>query len=506
MKFAITILVILAIVSVLALFIGEFYPVKAFGPNWQDYWRQELGWSDWVYNLCLFFELQDPYRAWWYQILLGLLAISLLSCIIERLPMALKARKVPSVRTVDGVMDLQHTAKFTTTKSPDEIFKNLPSRFKYRKETEEDSTFIAGISGGIAHLGPIIAHTGLLCLAVGGLFASWMGFSTRISGLPGDVVTDPAFGFNVRIDTFKIEYYPLGLGQWVLVDDSFIGRIADRDGDDNFIIETRGQHQDKVTMSVASSRLKNKYNIQMDRGNIKDYITEATVLIDSAAVDSFKIEVNHPLRFRGFRFYQTSFDSENPRVSATIDSAIIQILKLPDNTPIDTVTITPESPFLLPNGMQLRLARFLPDFRISQAGAVSASMELRNPALRMEVYSDDSLKYYQWTFLKNPFQHNLPQAEYSFQVQQIFGYKGTAVYPTILEVKKNPGTSIIWLGFLLGTLGMLISFYVVTARLWCVIRKKEKVNYEVVVGGSAPKSQSIFDYHFQHWIKKLQSL
>ncbi|MBU0517463.1 cytochrome c biogenesis protein ResB [bacterium] len=506
MKFAVIILLILAIVSVLTLFIGEFYPVTEFGPNWQDYWSQELGWNDWVFNFCLFLELHDPYRAWWYQLLLATLSLSLLACIIERLPMALKAMKVPATRNGIGVKGLQSSASFTTNRTAEEIAAQLPARYRYQQDKSNGETRIAGIRGGLAHLGPIIAHSGLLLLAVGGLFGSWMGFGTRVSGLPGDVVTHPDFGFDVRIDTFKIEYYPLGLGQYVLVDDSFIGRIVSREGNDKFMLETRGPDQKMASMSVESSRLRNKYDIQMDRGNIKDYITEATVLIDSIPVDSFSIEVNHPLRFGGFRFYQTSFDTENPRVSGSIDSAYVQILKLPDNTPVDTVTIQPQIPLTLSDGNQLTLARFLPDFRLTQSGAVSASVELRNPALRMEVSSPDSVLYYQWTFLKNPFQHNLPEAAYSFQVLHIFGFQGRAVYPTILEVKKNPGTSLIWAGFILGTLGMMFAFYFVTSRLWCVIRKREQGDYEVIIGGSAPKNRAIFERCFQRWVKKLEAL
>ena len=61
MKFAIIVLVILAVVSVAALFLGEFYPVRASAPGWEEYWQHELGISDPVFKILTFFELHDPY-------------------------------------------------------------------------------------------------------------------------------------------------------------------------------------------------------------------------------------------------------------------------------------------------------------------------------------------------------------------------------------------------------------------------------------------------------------
>lgn len=86
MKFAIILLMVIAAVSVLSLFIGEFYPVKASGPGWQEFWRHELHMSQPVFSFLTFLQLQDPYHSWWYFILILLLAISLLACIIDRLP------------------------------------------------------------------------------------------------------------------------------------------------------------------------------------------------------------------------------------------------------------------------------------------------------------------------------------------------------------------------------------------------------------------------------------
>ena len=120
MKFAIIVLLILAIVSVIALFLGEFYPVRASGPGWQEFWRQQLGWSEPVFNLFVIFQLHEPFRSWWYRILLFLLSLSLFSCIIERIPITLKAMKLGSTRSGDDIEKMKLSAKFIV-KEPAEM-------------------------------------------------------------------------------------------------------------------------------------------------------------------------------------------------------------------------------------------------------------------------------------------------------------------------------------------------------------------------------------------------
>ena len=505
MKFAIIVLVVLAVVSVLSLFLGEFYPVRASGPGWQEFWRQELGMSRPLFNLFTFLELHDPYRSWWYQILLLLLSLSLAACIIERIPIALRAMRKPAPRSPDQVMELAVSRKFRVKTPAKNFMKRLPHSFRFTEKRADGEWRLSGLHGALAYFGPILTHSGLLCLALGGLFASWLGFSTRVGGLPGDILSDPGFDFQVRVDSFQIEYYPPGLGQYVLVDDSFIGKIVGRQGDDRFLLETMSPHREMVTIPVEKSRLRNQFDIEMDRGNIKDYITIATVIEDGEEVSRHRIEVNHPLRHKGYRFYQTSFDTENPRVEAHLDSALIEIKRLVDDTVLDTTFIFMNEPIALPDGSELVLADFLPDFRLDGSRASSASGELRNPAVLLEVHNGGREIYHQWSFLHNPFVHTSPEANYSFQLLDISGFKSNVTYSTILEVKKNPGTWLIWLGFILATLGLVLSFYLVPRRLWVVIKEDDKGTREVFMGGTSAKNPDLFARRFETWVQRLQS-
>lgn len=505
MKFAIIVLIVLAVVSVLSLFIGEFYPVKASGPGWQEFWRQKLGLSRPVFDFFTFLKLQDPYRSWWYQVLLLLLSFSLFACIIERIPIVMRAMKLGDPRGPDEVSKLPASKTFSVSAQPEQLFRRLPHMFRFRKVHQGDEWRLAGSHGALSNLGPILAHTGLLCLALGGLFASLLGFRTTVYGLPGDVLTDPGFNFAVRVDSFKIEYYPLGIGQWVLVDDSFIGKIVGREKGDRFQVETRSHSDQPTILMVDASEIKNQFDIQSDRGNIRDYISVLTVLENGEEVYKHRVEVNKPLRYKGYRFYQTSFDPDNPRVEAQIDSALIVIKHQSDEAALDTVYLSQTQPIKLPDGNELKLARFLPDFRLDGGKAVSASAQLRNPALLLEVYNNGGELYHQWCFTRSSFQHSQAQAAYSFQALDFFGFKASITYPTVLQVNRNPGSWLIWLGFALATLGLILSFYLVHRRLWVVIREKGESRCEVLMGGSTAKNPDLFRQKFERWVQHLKS-
>ena len=505
MKFAIVLLIVIAVVSVLSLFIGEFYPVKASAPGWEDFWQKELGISQPLFSFLTFLRLHDPYHSWWYLLMLLLLAISLLACIIDRLPGVMKAMQWGTTRSSEEIGKMGLSKSFNITSAPADVAKRMPKGFRYQTAQEGGEIRIIGKRAMIAYLGPILAHTGLLALTVGGVVVLGLGYATRVAGVPGDVVSDPAFDFSVRIDSFKIVYHDLGIGQYVLVDDRFLGKIVGRERGDKFLVETRTHEGNSQTVPMEASQLRNQFDIENDRGNIKSYVSVLTVLKDGREVMQKRIEVNHPLRYEGFRFYQSSFDPDRPVVKASIDSALVLITRKQDGVVVDTVYLKPNRHYHLPDGSELRLSQFVPDFRMDRGRAVSASADLRNPAILLEAHKDTVELYHQWSFLRPEFPH-MPstQADYEFKALKLEGFKASVTYPTILEVNKSPGAWIIWLGFILCTVGLILAFYLPPQRIWAAIREQEEGGSAVQLGALSTKNPDLFARKFNHWIEQVR--
>ena len=67
-------------------------------------------------------------------------------------------------------------------------------------------------------------------------------------------------------------------------------------------------------------RIRNRFNNDMDRANIQRYSSYVTVIDDGREVRTQEVAVNSPLRYNGYRFYQSSYDPDNPRVIGQYDA------------------------------------------------------------------------------------------------------------------------------------------------------------------------------------------
>jgi cytochrome c biogenesis protein ResB len=134
--------------------------------------------------------------------------------------------------------------------------------------------------------------------------------------MPGEFLSsdESRWGFNVRVDDFQINYHPIDLRQIVEVDGHIIGRIIERTAEHRFDIETL-----KPTMGllrdVQSQRISNRIDRRMgsgrlDKANIADYVATLSIFENGDSLYTRRVEVNAPLRHRGYRFYQSSYDDQ----------------------------------------------------------------------------------------------------------------------------------------------------------------------------------------------------
>jgi cytochrome c biogenesis protein len=84
----------------------------------------------------------------------------------------------------------------------------------------------------------------------------------------------------------------------------------------------------------------------------------------------------------------------------------------------------------------------------------------------------------------------------------VFDYEGTnARMYTGLQVAKDPGVEIVWIGCTLMCLGLYIAFFMSHKRVWVVVSKGHARMY-----GNANKNQAAFSMQFDDLADKLTSL
>ena len=499
MKFAVWLLVVLGTASLISMFIVEFYPLDSSFENWEQIYSDKYGW---FFPVMKVLQLGDPYRSWWYQLMLGILSLSLLTCVIDRIPISIR-RAFGKVKpfTKQEIEHYSNSKTFQTGHDFVRRFTGSLKKYSVHQKVDNGVVYLDAGRGRLAAMGPVFTHIGLLLLALGGFFSIW-GISDRGFGYPGDIIESENFDFQVRVDDFRIEYYPLGAGQWVLVDDRSFGKIARKLSDDLYRLKFF-MHEQEIVRDIEASRIRNQFDIESDRGNIKDYISDLSIIEDGKVIDTRSIEVNKPMRHRGFRFYQSSFDSRNPKVISSLDSGLVEITDIKSGIVLDTISFVLGHKYLLADGSELVLSDFLPHFQIGDSGPISASSNLKNPAVKAAVYRGGGELYHQWLFLLHDFHGSQEEAAYSFRLLDLYNPVSEGKYMTILEIKENQGYEVIWAGLILASIGVMLSFYVVQRQFRAVAIPSGK-GYEVTIGGSAPREKIHFAEEFKLIINRIK--
>jgi len=482
MRFTIWVLVAGAFFSLIALLLSELLP-------------RELQQNAIVH----FLRMQDPFRSWWFRLLLGVLGISLFICIFDRAPVLIKQAFTRSFRTrisqFDGHFDTHHVSCHDGEQNALTVMKRLG--LSVRRQKTKDGIAFSGVSGRLSRLGPLLNHSGMLLLIIGGFVIGLTGGSTRIIGSSGDIINEPDWEFTLRIDDFEIIYYPVSLNQLVLTSDGSRGNVIDIEGDSAEVAFTA--HKKKtLTRWFPVDSLKNDFLMFNGRksspyqGNIKSYITRATVLVDDTPVLSKAIKVNHPLRFRGRRFYQSSFDLHD--INTDVDSVVIRYRQSDQIDTVITLAVGSTPVDLGWNGLKVAAERFLPDFRLDRnMKAFTASGHLHNPAVRINVLNSENEFNGIWVFPHEMGGMGHSRSDLSMQLLDVRGVQTEpGGYITILDVNYTSGNWLIWAGFLVITLGLLLAYSKSYISVWALIKKDDNGLDEMFILGRSSRDDSSF--------------
>jgi cytochrome c biogenesis protein len=509
MKFAILLLVILAVISVFGLFVEEFLPDNPMSSPWSEYVWEKLG-SDGM-TAMRNIGLTRPFQAPWYRFLVALLAVSLLACVSQRLPGILRRLKQgPAKLDKTAILALPLHATISNT-TRETLQSKWPKKFFRREDVQENGELWTGEFGHSAHIGPVMTHIGMFLLAAGAMMAS-MGVNTfQLGGFPGETIVIDSivvrdFPFELKVDSFRVVYYSLAPGQTVLVDGEFLGKTLKRIRDDVWLVETGSHGKEPDRIEVEQTRLKNQFDRNYDRGNIRDYIANVSVLEEGQAVRTAHIEVNHPLRHKGWRIYQSDYDPQHPRVVARFDTAYMKVSRAADSTALDTLLVTFDSPTTFADNFVLTIQGFYPDYRRGQGEDYSLSATMNNPAIRISISQNDKELSSTVLFQKFAFHGGTSeQVPYIFEILDIKGAGADEELRTIFSFRRDWGGGVIWAGFIIMTIGLLLAFYLIHRRFWIWIEPESDGKVRAVIGGESERGSHHFEREFQTIISRMKT-
>ncbi|HXE97020.1 MAG TPA: cytochrome c biogenesis protein ResB [Dongiaceae bacterium] len=394
-----------------------------------------------IYSRLGFF---DMYHSWWFIALLYVFSLNLVSCSIKRLPHVFKFISEPALVLGEGMrtsFQLKKDLSFSgpIEKGKERLAEFLGKEFSTPVITEHNGEYhLFAQKTAWCRLGVYVVHFSILVIFIGAIIGSLAGFKGFVTIIEGKSVN------------------------------SFEGR--------------NGQH-----MPLGFELLCEKFNVDFyPSGAPKEFRSILTVLENGKPVPGFskvKVIVNEPLTYKGFTFYQSSYGQASEG-----SEHFITVTPRSGGT-AEKLTVHEGVPVTLKDGTTLRLLEATQEVRQFAPG-------FSGPAARIEVTAKGAEPKIFIAF------KNFPEVNAQRGDALIFGYEGTnAKMYTGLQVAKDPGVWVVWLGCTLMVLGIFIAFFMSHKRIWVVVSKGHAHMY-----GNASKNQAAFLMQFEDISEKFQEI
>jgi cytochrome c biogenesis protein ResB len=137
--------------------------------------------------------------------------------------------------------------------------------------------------------------------------------------------------------------------------------------------------------------------------------------------------------------------------------------------------------------------RYLADFMMDMEKKEyrSRSKEPNNPAVEVEIRRDTTTILNQWVF------KNYPSGHGGKGPVQVEFTQYTPEFHTGLQIKYNPGVSLIWIGIILMTAGLAAMFYVSKRSVWVLVEPAGEGRSRIIIGGTADRLATRFNEEFE---------
>jgi len=393
-----------------------------------------------IYKALGFF---DMYHSWWFILLLYLLTVNLVACSIKRLPHIWKIISHPTLVMDSGLeQSLPNKASFKINVRPEQLKEKLTaflsSEFARPVVTEADGAWhLFAQKTPWCRLSVYFVHLSVIIIFIGAMIGSLFGYKGFVNIPEGQSISK---------------------------------------------VMTRSEKEMNLGFAVRCEQ----FSVALYKnGAPKEFKSILTVLENGKPVPDYtnvRVIVNDPLTYKGITFYQSSYGNAGDYFFT---------VSAPDGKNAMPVTLNRNESVTLPDGSTMHIveetddvSRFVPN--------------LSGPAVQVEMHSPrgatDKVIVYA----------NHPELNINYALEHKMGvvlqYKGSQKRMfTGLQVAKDPGVWIVWLGCALMVVGIYGAFLMSHRRIWVRLQ-----NGHVTIGGNASKNQASFEQYFKELETKLR--
>ncbi len=304
MRFAIALLTVICIASVIGTVLKQHEPINNYINQFGPFWSELFG----------AFQLYSVYSAWWFMLILAFLVTSTSLCIARNTPKIFKDLKSykEGIRE-QSLKAFGHRAEAELAQTPEAAAQAMGQALAgagwkvrlQRRETEAGPGFMVAAKTGAANkLGYLAAHSAIVLICLGGLF-------------DGDLV--------VKAQTWFQGKTPFA-GGGMIADVAEQHRLSDRNPTfRGSLLVGEGQRAGVAILTQPDGVLLQDlpFEIELKKFSVDYYSTGMPKLFASDIVihDRYtgetkeaRVEVNHPVNYRGVEIYQSSFDDGGSRL------------------------------------------------------------------------------------------------------------------------------------------------------------------------------------------------
>ncbi len=399
-----------------------------------------------LYEVLNFFNLFDMYHSWWFSAVLLLLVINLIACSLDRFP---------------GVWS-QISRGLGSTGLEDSMLKTLPYVEKVKMISKAENKAEEEVRS---------------------LMKKWFGNPIRIE--KESVITL----FSEKGKFSRLGVYITHLSLLIIMIGGLAGSLF---GFKGFVNILEGETVDQIYLRMKDEEVLKPigfsvrcddfkityYDLPRPEKHVKEYVSTLTVLENGKEVLRKSIEVNHPLHYKGLAFYQSTYGALHD-VTLGIQWKNKKEKELLKTLEGETVSI----PY---SESRIQLLRYVPQVHNFGEGAQLVLLKPNQAPRTFWVLKD--------------FPKFDPQNNNDF----ILTFEGvTSKEYTGLQVTKDPGVWIVWVGSGLMIFGLIISFFFSHQRVW--VRISKEMGGEIILAGSTNKNRVGFEKMFGRLVEGVRN-
>lgn len=456
-RFGVVLLVLLAAACMIGMLIVQ-QNVEGFDKYFADLTPAQK----FLYGKLGFFDI---YHAWYFNLLLFVLSLNIVLASIDRFPGAwtyISRKKLDaSAHWLKG--QEQSASIRLSAATRDEAVGKISeamraNRLKTTVTEKKGKSFVFGERGAWNRLGAYAVHVALLTIFTGGFLTAMFNRNGQMPlepGLSSDEIKETVF----NVDQLSQVTYQLP-----------------------FTVECT---------DIQQKLMRKEGSITSD--NTLDWLTRIKIKDPDYGDREALVHLNAPYDYRGYRFFQASFiaDGKAREISLRVTPA-------QGGQPQD-ITIQRNGSAKLADGTRVDFKDFSANFTVGGSGDADAST-YTNPAATLSVTPPGGQPARAFAFTpemaeRAPFAKQ-PVAGYTWRLVDF----EKAPKAHVLAVQKDPGSTVVYIGF--GLLGLTLSsvFFFSHERVWALVEEKGDGAFEVVVGGNTNRNHLGFGDRFKRLV------